>query len=46
MPLGDLGRAMRSDFPVVGRPHSYGLPTIYRSVGSQTDIKQDTETQH
>ena len=44
MPLGDLGRAMRSDFPVVGRPHSYGLPTIYRS--GQTDIKQDTETQH
>jgi hypothetical protein len=30
MPLGDLGRAHRSDFPVQGRPHTYGLPTVYR----------------
>ena len=30
MPLGRLDRAMKSDFPVVGRPHTYGLPTIYK----------------
>ena len=30
MPLGNLNRALRSDFPVTGSPHSYGLPTIYK----------------
>ena len=30
MPLGNFNRALRSDFPVVGLPHSYGLPTIYK----------------
>ena len=30
MPLGNFNRALRSDFPVVGAPHSYGLPTIYK----------------
>jgi len=30
MPLGNFNRALRSDFPVVGKPHSYGLPTIYK----------------
>jgi hypothetical protein len=30
MPIGDLGQALRSDFPVAGRPHTLGLPAIYR----------------
>ena len=29
MPVGRLDRALKSDFPVVGRPHTFGLPTIY-----------------
>ena len=29
MPVGSLDRALKSDYPVVGRPHSFGLPTIY-----------------
>ena len=29
MPLGNFNRALKSDFPVVGKPHTYGLPTIY-----------------
>jgi hypothetical protein len=28
--MGDLGQALRTDFPVAGRPHTFGLPTIYR----------------
>ena len=30
MPVGRLDRALKSDYPVVGRPHTYGLPTIYQ----------------
>ena len=30
MPVGSLDRALKSDYPVVGRPHTYGLPTIYQ----------------
>jgi len=30
MPMGNLNLAFRSDFPVRGRPHTYGFPTIYR----------------
>jgi hypothetical protein len=30
MPLGNFNRALKSDFPVVGKPHTYGLPTIYK----------------
>ena len=30
MPVGRLDRALRSDYPVAGRPHTYGLPTIYQ----------------
>ena len=30
MPLGDLGRALRTDYPVPGRPHTFSLPTIYQ----------------
>jgi hypothetical protein len=30
MPLGDLGRAFRSDYPVPGRAHTFAQPTIYR----------------
>ena len=30
MPLGNLGRALRTDFPVLGRPHTFSLPTIYK----------------
>ena len=29
MPVGSLDRALKSDYPVDGRPHTYGLPTIY-----------------
>ena len=32
MPMGNLNLAFRSDFPVRGRPHTYGFPTIYRQV--------------
>ena len=30
MPLGNLDRALRTDFPVHGRPHTFSLPTIYK----------------
>jgi len=30
MPLGNLGRALRTDFPVHARPHTFSLPTIYK----------------
>ena len=30
MPLGKLDRALRTDFPVHGRPHTFSLPTIYK----------------
>ena len=30
MPVGALDRALKSDYPVEGRPHTYGLPTIYQ----------------
>ena len=30
MPLGNLERALRTEFPVYGRPHSFSLPTIYK----------------
>ena len=30
MPLGSLERALRTDFPVHGRPHTFSLPTIYK----------------
>ena len=30
MPQGNFNRALKSDFPVVGAPHTYGLPTIYK----------------
>ena len=30
MPQGNFNRAFKSDFPVAGKPHSYGLPTIYK----------------
>ena len=30
MPLGKLERALRTDFPVYGRPHTFSLPTIYK----------------
>ena len=29
MPGGNFARAMRSDYPVSYRPHTFGLPTIY-----------------
>ena len=29
MPYGNFDRAMKSDFSVQNRPHTYGLPTIY-----------------
>ena len=30
MPLGNPGKAFRTQYPVDGRPHTLGLPTIYR----------------
>jgi hypothetical protein len=30
MPLGNLGLAYRSDYPVKDRPHTFALPSIYR----------------
>jgi len=30
MPLGNLNQALRTDFPVHGRPHTFSLPTIYK----------------
>ena len=30
MPLGNLERAFKSDFPVPGRPHTYSLPTVLK----------------
>ena len=30
MPLGKLDRALRTDFPVHARPHTFSLPTIYK----------------
>ena len=30
MPLGDLGRAFRSDWPALGRPHSFAQPSVYQ----------------
>ena len=30
MPNGALTRAMRTDYPAEGRPHTFTLPTIYR----------------
>ena len=30
MPLGNLDRALRTDFPVHQRPHTFSLPTIYK----------------
>ena len=29
MPMGDLRRAMRTEFPVVGKMHSFAQPTLY-----------------
>jgi hypothetical protein len=29
MPMGDLKRAMRTEFPVMGRPHSFAQPSLY-----------------
>ena len=30
VPLGDLAKAMRPDRAVVGRPHGFAMPTIYK----------------
>jgi len=30
MPMGNFNRAFRTDFPVVGRNHTFGVPTIYK----------------
>jgi len=29
MPMGNFNRALKSDYPVSGRPHTFGLPSIY-----------------
>ena len=30
MPIGKLDRAFKSDYPVLGRNHTFGVPTIYK----------------
>ena len=30
MPMGNLRKALRSHFPVLGRPHTFSMPTIYK----------------
>ena len=31
MPLGNFNRALKCNFPVMGKPHTYGLSTFYKS---------------
>ena len=38
MPFGNLNMAFRSDYPVLGRDHSYAEPTIYRWEGIMTGM--------
>ena len=39
MPIGKLDRAFKSDYPVLGRNHTFGVPTIYKvSTWTNTEI--------
>ena len=30
MPMGNIMKALRSHFPVLGQPHTFSMPTIYQ----------------
>ena len=38
MPMGDLRRAMRTEFPAAGKPHSFAQPSIYDWGGIEKGI--------
>ena len=36
MPIGNFDLAFRTDFPVKGKPHSFGIPTIVKVMHNKT----------
>ena len=38
MPMGDLTRALRTEFPVAGKPHSFAQPSLYDWGGMEEGI--------
>ena len=50
MPLGALDRAYSIEFSVAGRPHTFGLPTVYqwsalgRYPGARLQVQPDITT--